>query len=1158
MSTLSTELRNKLERTCIVARNLAEQAAKDALQSLAVAHHEAYGHMAPEQRTLRNKLRARARQLGDTQDAKGQLSIEHIAQECGYEHWHRMLFARFLAENNLLIEPEMGVAVSLEEVKELAKEAKTDLWEMAGRYAQTMLPEIFRADDPVLQVSLAREDQLKLEELLDALAKDTFTASDSLGWCYQFWQAQRKKEVNDSEVKIGADELPSVTQLFTEDYMVDFLLDNTLGAWWAGKKLTAENAKNAEFKSEEEARRFCALPGCPWKYLRFIRTDAANVSPSPPSEGGEGRGEVGDSQLSTLNSQLLWRPAAGTFDGWPKTAKELKCLDPCMGSGHFVVAMFERLVALRMAEEGLREEVAVERVIRENLYGLEIDPRCTQIAAFNLAMAAWRRVGYCKLPPMHLACSGLAPNTREADWLALAGDDGTVQNSMARLYRLFKNAPVLGSLINPRAAQDELLEAAFHKLQPLLEKALAQETKDDTVHEMAVTARGLAKAAEILAGQFTLVATNVPYLGRGKQDEVLMDYCQRVHPEAKADLATCFVERSHEFCGSCGSVALVTPQNLLSQLGYKSFRNSLLKTKAWNCVARLGPGAFETISGEVVNVALYCASSKTPPRVQTFLGIDVTEKQLITKRHELIFGQLLSVNQTAQLQNPDVRIIFDAQIGVEPLSKIAISVEGLSTGDSERFLRMFWELPWTPNEWDFFQRSPDAGDLYGGARSVLRWEQGNGPLANSSEARIQGNGAWQRRGVVVNMMNDLNTCLSVGAKHDKITAVIVPKKESDLLAIWTFCSNNKFCAEVRKLNAALQPGTGTLVKIPFDLAHWQQVAAEKYPHGLPKPFSSDPTQWLFNGHPKRSDQPLQVAMARLLGYLWPRQTGSSFPDCPALGPDGLEKLADDDGIVCIPSVRGKELAAERLRKLMAAAYGADWKPETELALIRATGSTANDLDEWLRNDFFQQHCEIFHHRPFIWHVWDGRKRDGFHALVNYHKLAGIIDDGSSARLKEDFVHPGQKVLASLTHSYIGEWISRQKDGMKRGEEGAEERLAAAEALKERLEAIFVGEPPFDIFVRWKPLHHQAIGWKPDINDGVRMNIRPFLASDIPGGKKGAGILRTKPNIKWEKDRGKEPMRDKADYPWFWNGGEFTGDRVNEVHLTKEQKEKARK
>ena len=104
-------------------------------------------------------------------------------------------------------------------------------------------------------------------------------------------------------------------------------------------------------------------------------------------------------------------------------------------------------------------------------------------------------------------------------------------------------------------------------------------------------------------------------------------------------------------------------------------------------------------------------------------------------------------------------------------------------------------------------------------------------------------------------------------------------------------------------------------------------------------------------------------------------------------------------------------------------------------------------------------------------------------------------------------------------------------------------------------------------VRWKPLSKQAIGWQPDINDGVRLNIRPFLAQDIPGAKKGAGLLRAKPNIKWEKDRGKEPVRDKKDFPWFWGwdekkqdfagvGKEPDGNRWNDCHYTIEFKKKA--
>lgn len=327
-------------------------------------------------------------------------------------------------------------------------------------------------------------------------------------------------------------------------------------------------------------------------------------------------------------------------------------------------------------------------------------------------------------------------------------------------------------------------------------------------------------------------------------------------------------------------------------------------------------------------------------------------------------------------------------------------------------------------------------------------------------------------------------------------------------------------------------------KVPFDLEHWQKVAAEKYPNGLPKPFSSEPTQWLFNGHPAGSDQPLQVAVARLLGYQWPRQTGSSFPDCPSLGPDGLEDLADADGIVCINAIKGEAPAADRLRDLLARAYGNEWSATVLENLLAGLDPKPASLEDWLRNGFFEQHCKIFHHRPFIWHLWDGHKA-GFSALVNYHKLTHAS-------------------LEKLAFAYLGDWIRRQQAAVEAGEAGSDAKLQAAKELQARLKLILEGEPPHDLFVRWKPLAQQSIGWHPDLNDGVRMNIRPFMATDIPGGKRGAGLLRAKPNIKWEKDRGKEPQRPKTDYPWFWQGGSFTGDRLNDIHLTREQKEKARK
>lgn len=243
MTALPKELRKQLEKAVLAARDEATTGARAALTALGVGEAKKPDHLDAAGEALRRRLRARGRQVGDVRRTDDSQETEHLVQECAYEHWHRMLFARFLAENDLLIHPEMSVPVSLEECEELAREEGLDRWELAARYAQQMLPEVFRQDDPVLQLRLPTEFRNRLTALLAKLPAEVFTASDSLGWVYQFWQAKKKEEVNKSGNKIGADELPSVTQLFTEDYMVDFLLDNTLGAWWAGKVLTTKDTK---------------------------------------------------------------------------------------------------------------------------------------------------------------------------------------------------------------------------------------------------------------------------------------------------------------------------------------------------------------------------------------------------------------------------------------------------------------------------------------------------------------------------------------------------------------------------------------------------------------------------------------------------------------------------------------------------------------------------------------------------------------------------------------------------------------------------------------------------------------------------------------------------------------------------------------------------
>jgi hypothetical protein len=371
--------------------------------------------------------------------------------------------------------------------------------------------------------------------------------------------------VNEAQVKIGANELPAVTQLFTEPYMVKFLLHNTLGAWWAGKVLVVRPDLARDAPAEDSLRAACALPDVEWDYLRFVRDE-------------EGKGP--------------WRPAAGTFPGWPQWAAEITYLDPCCGSGHFLVEAFCILATLRREEEGLSPEEAACAVLRDNLHGLEIDGRCVQIAAFNVALAAWRLAGgRVTLPVPHIAWVGAPPPLPKSEFIALANGDVELQRGLAALHDLFRPAPLLGSMIELTGGDlvDPTRVAGLDRsIAALVEKMRGAEPERA---EGALAARGMADAAAILARRFTLQATNVPFLGRGRQEASLADYLKARFDIAKADLATAMVTRMCALAAPGGTVASVTPQNWLFLGSYKKMREGLLAQTSLAMVACWGSTA---------------------------------------------------------------------------------------------------------------------------------------------------------------------------------------------------------------------------------------------------------------------------------------------------------------------------------------------------------------------------------------------------------------------------------------------------------------------------------------------------------------------------------------------------------------------------------------
>jgi len=870
MRALPTPLRKLLETAVLAARRASETASRAALDGLGVFLRDKPGHLDADQAVLRNGLRAKCRQFGDDR--------ELLVAECAYEQWHRLLFARFLAENNLLLHPKFRAPVTLAECEDYAADlGEPDGWSVAARFAAEILPGIFRLDDPCVRLRLAPEGRHALEQILGDLPAGVFAADDALGWVYQFWQKDKKDEVNASERKIGGADLGPVTQLFTENYMVRFLLENSLGAWWAARHSDSPLVKGFE-------------------YLRFDDDS---------------------------------RPAGGSFDGWPASVAEVTVMDPCCGSGHFLVEAFSMLWQMRTEEEGLSPVVAQDSVLRDNLFGLELDPRCVQIAMFAVALQAWKAGGAWRpLPVPNIACSGIPVKAPVEEWKALGGVDTRLKNALVRLHILFRDADTFGSLIDPKRSteitdptglQRSLADVDWDDLAPLLAPATARESHDPATAVLGADVAGIARAADYLSRSYTLVATNPPFLGRGNQTELLRNHLASLHSEGSEDLGTAFLLRAAPLTDEGGSMAMVTPQGWLFLRRYTPLRGRLLRGLRWRFVAQLGEGAFESPQAAGAMTSLVCLE-KSPHEDSFYVCLETLEARSPSDKAAALLGGAMDLRSQKDALVSKHKIVMADQDAGLLLEDVADSWEGLVTADVNQFLVKFWELRERGRTWERYLTAPSSTKCFSGRDTCLRWELGVGRLVSSPTAHnFNPASVLGCSGVIVAPMRNLRVTLYQGEMFNQAAVPIIPRDQGLVPALWAYCSSDEFSKEVRRVNQKLKVDSGYFLQVPFNVERWRKLAEAAGP--LPEPWSDDPTQWLFEGRPEVATESLQVVVARLVGYRWPEQAES----------DDLDAFTDADGIVCLPSAicrwrgtrrwSGAASAGQSVRRRMVAGQG---------------------------------------------------------------------------------------------------------------------------------------------------------------------------------------------------------------------------------------------
>jgi type II restriction/modification system DNA methylase subunit YeeA len=546
----------------------------------------------------------------------------------------------------------------------------------------------------LLPDNLLHSDSL-IRKLVADIPEEDWKEIEIIGWLYQFYISEKKDEVIGKVVK--SEDIPAATQLFTPNWIVKYLVQNSLGRQW-----------------------MATYPDSPLKGQMEYYIEPAEQTP-----------EVQE-QLKAITPTEL-------------NPEELTLLDPACGSGHILVEAYDLLKAIYQ-ERGYRAKDIPRLILGKNLYGLEIDDRAAQLAAFALMMKARaddRRIFEADVQPNVLAIQESKGLDAKDITEALNGEQvhgaAFAQADIALLIALFEDAKTLGSLVQIPASLTEKLPALRQRVDELLAFGSILD------RPAAVSVKPLVQQAVLLAGKYDSVVANPPYMGRRNgMNSVLKSFAEESYPASKTDLFALFIDRGFVFARPSGRNAMVTMHSWMFLPTLEELRERVVKTKTIESMTHLGARAFGSISGEVVQVvAFVCGNQADSEYRPTFFRlIDGNEeyKQAALLRRESRFvvqqSEFAAIpgSPIAYWASTETRAAF--QKG-QPLEEVAPVRQGMATADNDRFLRYWFEVQLSKigigfsdrasarrsgRKWFPYNKGGTFRKWYGNNEHVVNWE----------------------------------------------------------------------------------------------------------------------------------------------------------------------------------------------------------------------------------------------------------------------------------------------------------------------------------------------------------------------------------------------------------------------------------------------------
>ncbi|MBQ9664284.1 MAG: BREX-1 system adenine-specific DNA-methyltransferase PglX [Oscillospiraceae bacterium] len=1114
----------------------------------------------------RNALLAAIRAKEKTSDYK--TAFRNVVEEVAYTWFNRLVAVRFMEVNDYLpsrirvlsssnpnkLEPDF-VTTPFETDLEFTPYEKDLVLQLKDRNnldelfrmlfirqcnrLNDILPGLFEKTSDytelLLTISFTDKDGV-IYHLTHDISEDDFNVEkegqvEIIGWLYQYYNTEPKDEVFallKKNVKITKERIPAATQLFTPDWIVRYMVENSLGRLWV------EGHPNEELKAT-------------WKYYL---------------EEAEQEPEV-QVQLAKIREEYA-----------KINPEDIKLIDPCMGSGHILVYAFDVLMQI-YTSYGYTQRDAARSILQNNLYGIDIDTRAYQLAYFAVMMKARqynRRIFNEGILPNLMAVRNPAPHSDSC--LKQLGD---MEQLGRRLIDDFRDAEEYGSILQLSYTKEELdaLEERLNQIRENTDEGnlLVQLESDECVSTLAP----LVRQARIMSQKYDVVVTNPPYMGAGGMGTKLSGYVKKHYPDSKSDLFAVFIERCMQMTAQNRFQAMITQDAWMALKSYESLRKRIILRDIITLIS-LGIGAFEDLNSKIVQSTSFVLRQSSMnewsgvfdrlyvreglsenPELKMQRLIDGTHRYYVSKN---IF-KIVPGTPIAYWLNKQALSAFKEGV---LLSEIGSSRVGLQTSDNDRFLRLWFECDmektfmncctindsiksakkWYPhNKGGLYRR------WYGNNEYVINYKNAGFDLRHAEGAAIIPEDYVFRRAITYSRVTSGPTGFRMQSQNsifDSAAVDIFSEKTDYLIGLL----NSKV---VKLYLSVFSPGMNTqpgdIAKIPVRINESKSWIIEKLVDDciiLSKAdWDSFETSWDFMLHPMLpvyADDPDYAYRVEDFYHLWERRCEDRFNQLKANEEELNRIFIDIYGLQeeLTPEVEDKDVTVRKadlsrdIRSLISYAVGCmfgrysangpvgliyaggEWDPdrygaftpdedncipitdveyfqddivgrfvefirlvygnatlEENLDFIAAAlgnkGKTARDtIRSYFLNDFYTDHLKIYQKRPIYW-LFDSGKQNGFKALVYMHRW----NADTVGNLRVEYLHRMQTV-------YEKEIVNCQ-DAMDNSLNNREN--AAARKRKEKLVKQLKECKDYDAKVAHIALSRIDI----DLDDGVKFNYR---------------------------------------------------------------------